>query len=232
MPVARPSVFDYFQGYFFARPDIVSSRGVPPSRLVLVHLLTRLQDPTVTIQELEDLVSADVSLTFRLLRLVNSACVSANRPVDSVRGALMMIGIQKVVALVSLLAMSGVQEKTSELMVTAMVRARMCESLATSLNLPNPESFFTLGLLSVIEAMFDTPMQTLVEQLPLVPEMKEALTNPEASGPFGDTLRIVLKFETGNFQAIEHIEEAVPTIGDSYVQAVNWAEDAKLALAA
>ena len=224
--------FDYFQGYFFARPDIVSSRGVPASRSVLIHLLTRLQEPKVTISELEELVSADVTLTYRLLRLVNSACLSVNREIDSVRTALMVIGIERVVALVSLLAMSGVQDKPSELMVTAMIRAKMCEGVATALGFDNTQTHFTLGLLSVLEAMFDTPMSVLVEQLPLVPELRAALVDPNASGPLAETLRIALRFEAGRWEELEDTLARARAISESYVGAVTWADDAKMALAA
>jgi EAL and modified HD-GYP domain-containing signal transduction protein len=223
--------FDYFQGYFFARPDLVSSREVPPGRLALVQLLTRLQDPDVTISELEELVSGDVVLTFRLLKFVNSACVSANRNIDSVRSALLMLGVQRVAAMVSLLAMSGIQEKTTELMVTAMIRARMCEGLATSMGLPNPERHFTLGLLSVLEAMFDVPMENLLGHLPLMQSMKDALLDPEAHNPLADTLRLVLRFETGEWQHIENSKEVGTTIGATYIEAVTWAEEAKSILA-
>jgi EAL and modified HD-GYP domain-containing signal transduction protein len=224
--------FDYFQGYFFARPDIVSSRGVPASRTVLIHLLTRLQEPRVTIHELEELVSADVTLTYRLLRLVNSACLSLNHEIDSVRTALLVLGIERVVALVSLLAMSGVQDKTNELIVTAMIRAKMCESVATILGFDNTQTHFTVGLLSVLEAMFDTPMSVVMEQLPLAPDLKAALVDPRATGPLAETLRITLRFEAGEWDALEDTIVRAGSIGESYVGAVTWAEDARMALAA
>lgn len=224
--------FDYFQGYFFARPDIVSSRGVPASRTVLVQLLTRLQEPNVTIRELEELVSADVTLTYRLLRLVNSACLSLGREVDSVRAALIVLGLERVVALVSLLAMSGVQDKPTELMVTAMIRAKMCEGVASVLGYDNPQKHFTVGLLSVLEAMFDTPMAVLVEQLPILPELKSALVDPTDQGPLAETLRISLRFEEGRWDELADTMARARFINESYVGAVRWAEDVRWALAA
>lgn len=224
--------FDYFQGYFFAKPALVAGKGMPQSRSVLIHLLTRLQDPMVGLDELETLVASDVTLSLRLLRLVNSACAALEERVESIRSALLLLGLEKVVALVSLLAMSGIQDKPSELMVTAMVRAKMCEGLAKGFGRAVPEKYFTVGLLSVLEAMFDLPMAELLEQLPLSEDLKEALLDPASTNQVAQVLHMVLDFEQGQWFALEAGGVDTDMLANSYLNAVNWADEATQALTA
>jgi c-di-GMP phosphodiesterase len=224
--------FDYYQGYYFARPDLVSSHGIPARRSTLLHVLTRLQDPKITMDQMEQLVSSDVTLTYRLLRLVNSACVGLGDEVSSTRSALMHLGLRRVVALVSLLMMSGASEKSSELMITAMVRAKMCELVAEAARQEATDSYFTAGLLSVLEALFDAPMEQILEQLPLTPELRLALTDPKADSRLARTLQASVAFEEGNWSKLEMVDGGDVDLGASYVNALDWAEQARRSLAA
>jgi len=224
--------FDYYQGYFFAKPDLVSSKGIPSRKATLLHVLTRLQDPKVTVDQMEQLVSSDVTLAYRLLKLVNSACMALAEEVSSVRAALFHLGLQRVVALVSLLMMSGANEKSSELMVTAMVRAKLCESMAKAIGDDAPEAFFTAGLLSVLEALFDVPMAEILDQLPLTPALRAALTDPQCDSKLARALRASIAYEGGNWGELHLIEGPQVDLNGAYVSALGWADDARRSMAA
>jgi len=221
--------FDYFQGYYFSKPDLVSSRGVPAKRSSLLHVLARLQDPKITMDQMEQVVSTDVNLTYRLLRLVNSAFMALPEEVTSVRSALMRLGLHRVISMVSLLAMSGASEKSSELLIIAMVRAKMCESMALKAQANEPEAYFTVGLLSVLEAMFDTPMSEILEQLPLALPLREALSNPECPSQLARTLRLALSYESGLWSDLDGSDL---DYGSTYLRALDWAEGVKQSMAA
>jgi c-di-GMP phosphodiesterase len=223
--------FDYFQGYFFAKPAILSDRGIPPNRAFLFRLLTALQDPNVQFERLEQIINMDVTLTFRLLRLINSASVGMSERIESISQSLMLLGIKRVTALTCLLAMSSVDDKPNELLTTAMVRAKMCESIAISLRQPT-EKYFTTGLLSVLDALMDMSMAELVEQLPLCDEVRQALTEPEAGGQIGMALRCVVAFERGDWATVEQISHDMQQISDSYLGAIEWAAEAERSMAA
>ena len=224
--------FDFFQGYFFARPDLVSSRKVPEGGAMLLRLMSMLSQPGVKLVDVEELVSTDVTLTFRLLKLVNSASLALNKPIDSLRMALLVLGTERIVALVSLLAMVGLGCKSSELLTTAMVRAKMCEEVAVAIKLPDPNKHFTVGLLSVLEAMFDTPVADLMEQLPLAPEIKAALIDPDSTCELGRSLRLALAFEQGDWSVCDELADQERAISESYITAVTWAIETKQSLAA
>jgi EAL and modified HD-GYP domain-containing signal transduction protein len=128
--------------------------------------------------------------------------------------------------------MSGASEKSSELMITAMVRAKMCELVAEAARQEATDSYFTAGLLSVLEALFDAPMEQILEQLPLTPELRLALTDPKADSRLARTLQASVAFEEGNWSKLEMVDGGDVDLGASYVNALDWAEQARRSLAA
>ena len=125
--------FDYFQGYFFAQPQVLRGQRLPNNRLAILHLLSRLQDPNITPSELEELIVQDVTFSYRILRYVNSAAFSLARKIESVHQAVVILGQQTIKTWTTLLAMSQVDNKPTELVITAMVRGKMAEALAKTL---------------------------------------------------------------------------------------------------
>jgi EAL and modified HD-GYP domain-containing signal transduction protein len=185
--------FDYFQGYFFCRPQLVQGRKVPVSRLAAMRLMVQLNSAEVDVDELQKVISADVTLTYKLLRYINSAMYSLARNVTSIRHAIMLVGQQKIRTWASLILLSSVESKARDLVITGAVRGRMCEELATTLGLPNPDRMFLVGVLSVLEGILDQPMDEILSQLPLDPDMADALRCQK--GALGAVLRSVLEYE-------------------------------------
>jgi EAL and modified HD-GYP domain-containing signal transduction protein len=213
--------FDYFQGYFFCKPEIVKGQRVSANRLTTLQLLARLQDPEVDFREIEELMSRDVALSYKLLRLINSAFYSLPRKVDSLRQALALLGTKFITTWVSLIVLSGVDDKPHELMVTAMVRAKMCELLGQALGRSGTATFFTAGLFSALEALLDSPMAEILRPLPLSDELTAALLRYE--GLIGTVLRCVLAYERGDWEAVSCPGLENPAIMDAYLQAITWA---------
>jgi EAL and modified HD-GYP domain-containing signal transduction protein len=225
--------FHYFQGYFCAKPELVTGNTIPNSLANLITLLNRLQDASVTLNELDQMISVDVGLTYRLLRMVNSVVVNPADEVDSVRTALLILGLERVRALVSLLALAAIEAKPSELMVAALVRAKMCESIAGVKGLGDTSRHFMVGLLSVLDAMLEMPMSDILKQIPLSGQMKEVLLNSEGiSSPLGESLSVAKAFEVGDWDQIGKAAEATPQISRCYLAAVQWADKAAASIAA
>jgi EAL and modified HD-GYP domain-containing signal transduction protein len=200
--------FDLFQGYFFCKPEKMEARGVAPNRLTMLQLVAALQDPKIEIGQLETLVTRDVALSYRLLRYINSAFFGMRREVDSIRRALMLLGIANVKRWATLSVFAGVEEKPRELIETALVRARFCELSGEG----NTDQLFTLGLFSVVDALMDAPME------PFPDEMRAALI--DRTGPTGELLETALSFERGEFSPGDD------RFGDAYAQAIAWATEA------
>jgi EAL and modified HD-GYP domain-containing signal transduction protein len=213
-----------FQGYFCSKPEVVKGKKVPSSLGHLTNLVNRLSDPNVRLEDLEKHISVDVGLSYRLLRMVNSAVSGSHGQIESIHGALLVLGLEKVTSLVSLLALAGIEDRPSELLLQASIRAKMCELLAPVMGFKDPAKHFMVGLLSVLEALFDISMQEILTQIPLAPELKKALLDPNDSGPLGQTLRIALAFESGRWEFLSSIYERAPEIGKCYIEAVQWAD--------
>ena len=215
--------FDYFQGYFLCRPDIVKGQRTPANRLVTLRLLAKLQDPETEFDELEEIISRDVSLSYKLLRLINAAIYSLPKKIESIRQALLLLGTKFITSWVSLIMLTGVSDKPQELMVTALVRGKMCELLAQAMQQANKEAFFTIGLFSVLDAMLDTPMPEVLKPLPLAEETSRALLYHEGIG--GQTLRCVLAYERGNWDEVVCPGLDRRCIKETYLQAITWAAE-------
>ena len=191
--------FEYFQGYFFCRPDVVKGQRSPTNRLVILELLAKLQSPGTTFHGLEALISRDVSLSYKVLRAANAAIYTRARKVESIHQALQLVGLTAITNIVSLFLLANIDDKPHELLITAMVRAKMCEQLAKLMQQSNSATFFTVGLLSVLDAFMDRPMPDILPKLPLADEIVAALLAHE--GMLGATLRCVLAYEQGDWEA-------------------------------
>lgn len=213
--------FDYFQGFFFCQPHIIKGQRIPPNRLVTLRLLAKLQDPVTSIRELETLISQDVSMSYKLLRSLNSAFYSLPRKIESIHQALVMLGNQWLKTWASLLLLSSIHDKPQELMQMAMVRAKMCELLATAKRLSPKEIFFTAGLFSVLDALMDQSMEDVLNALPLSQEINDALLRRE--GNLGAVLQCVMDYERGNWDAVLHIGLQQGEITQAYLEAITWA---------
>jgi EAL and modified HD-GYP domain-containing signal transduction protein len=212
--------FDYFQGYFLCEPDIVTGHQSPANRLAVLRLLAKLQEAEPTIDQLEAIIRQDVSLSVKLLRLVN-ADPSLPYQIDSIHQVLRHLGTKFITAWGGLMMLADIGDKPHELMVTALIRGRMCELLADANHLPNRERFFMVGLFSVLDAMLDSPMAEIVASLPLTEDLVRALLTYE--GVLGQTLRSVLAYERGNWAAGHELGLDHWVVGEAYLQALVWA---------
>jgi EAL and modified HD-GYP domain-containing signal transduction protein len=190
--------------------------------------LSRIYDPNAQIKEVESLVMQDVSLSYRLVRCVNSALYAPSCRVESIRQAITMLGLKQLGTWVSLISLSGIEDKPHELIVTAMVRAKMCEALARSLKLPAPEGLFTVGLFSVLDALMDMPMEDVLANMPLAKDIVGALLRGE--GKPGEVLAAVKAHEGGRFEEVAKLGLEPSAVTASWLSSVKWAEDAVAAI--
>jgi EAL and modified HD-GYP domain-containing signal transduction protein len=216
--------FDLFQGPFISKPRPVPGRPLAASELNCVRLLSRVNDADVDFDELQEIIGRDVALSYNLLRFINSAFFALPRRVESLRDALVLLGAVNVRKWATLMALAASREKPRELLVTGLVRARMCELLAAALDDRDPDAAFTTGLFSVVDALTDRSMVELLHSLPLSTEIAQALLNLE--GPKGRILRAVLAYEGGNFGELGDLPPLPSPLSHLYAQAVEWATDA------
>jgi EAL and modified HD-GYP domain-containing signal transduction protein len=221
---------DYYQGGFLCQPKQVTKGTVPTNRLAKLALLAELNNPDADFDGLDKLISRDVGLSYRFLRYINSAFFSLPHLVGSIRQALVLLGISSVKKWATLLAMAEIDDKPNELMVTALVRAKMCELAAGTRPAREREEFFTAGLFSVVDALLDSPMDVVLASLPLSDEVKDALQHH--IGPKGVVLKAVVDYEGARFNDLKALAPPDLPAQEIYSQAIAWAREAGLELEA
>jgi c-di-GMP phosphodiesterase len=214
--------FTLFSGSFLGRPRPFAGGQAGEHRTSRMRLIAALQNPACDLETLDDVIAADAGLSYRLLRFVNSAYFSLPRHVDSVRDAVVMLGLHNVRVWASLLAIAGGQEGPAELLRSSLVRARMAELLARTLGVESPQAAFTVGLFSHLSVLLGIDLDTALAELPLTVEVKGALLGD--GGPLEELLRLVVSYECARFQELPRIVAMV--MGGIYVDALRYADGA------
>ncbi len=215
--------FEYFQGYFLCRPHVVKGAPMPTNRLALLQLLTAINDPEIQVNQLEQVVSHDVGLSYKLLRVINSAHFGVRNKVESLKQALVLLGIKNIKHWATLIALSSIDNKPYELVVVTLQRARMCQLLAERRHVPNADAYFTAGLFSTLEAVLDKPFSELLPQLSLTDELNLALERFD--GPIGAILKACIAYENGHWDSAR-IPGAPPIeLKKCYLDSISWTSD-------
>lgn len=214
--------FDYFQGYFLCRPHVMAGSAVPASHQVILSLLGELGKDDYDVERVAHIISQDPRLSYKLMRVVNSASFGLSRTVKTVEDTIVILGSYELRRWTSMLALSNVDSKPHELLVTAIVRAKMCELTAKQLKRQNPGSYFTAGLLSLLDALLDRKLEDIVAQMPLSAELELALVT--GGGDIGQILKAVTAYEAGRFE--ESILPGMTHDGlwNIYLESLVWAD--------
>lgn len=225
---ARDEGFTLMQGYYFCRPVLLTNHKVPSNRMLHIEILRVLQRETMDMNELAGLVKRDPSLTYRLLRLINSPISAMRQEVQSVQAALLAVGEDAFRRMATLAITSELNTGQSvELLRMAFVRGRFCELGSVLCGLNHTEQYL-LGLLSLVPAMLRVPINELSPLLPLRDEIRRALEGQH--GRERALLGWLEGHEQGDWNTCDAImEEHGMNTGDllvSYEEALQWAEDA------
>jgi len=212
--------FELFQGRFISDPVFVNGSVLKPGRLALLNVLKLLEDPDCDITALEQLISQDVTLSYKILRIINSAFYGFRRKIDSVKQAVVSLGLKVIRDWFIIISLTDVDDKPQELILLTLQRARMMQSLAEIMCM-NKDTGFTTGLFSSIDAIMDQPMENILQSLPLSSEITEALL--EREGPMGQLLNIVLHYEQGDWEYINRAGFETGEISTFYFEAMFWA---------
>jgi EAL and modified HD-GYP domain-containing signal transduction protein len=222
---ARDLGFVYFQGYFFRRPEMMNTRDMPANQLHYLRMLQEVSRPELALGELEKLVKAEASVCYRLLRYLNSAMFGFHSEIHSVRHALSILGERDVRRWVRLVAAVGAgQEKTSDLVLSALVRGRFGELLAPRVK-HGESDLFLLGLLSLIDAMMEMPMAEVLDKIPLDHATKAVLLGQPS--PLRPVYQLMLAHESGEWEAAGELSRSLHVdaedVAGYYWQAQEWA---------
>ncbi len=225
---ARDAGYELIQGFFFAKPHLIAGNDIAPFKLNLLRILQEVNRPDFDLDRITETIKPEASVCFRLLRYLNSFAFGFRREIGSLRHGLALLGqneIQRWVSVVTATTMA--QDKPSELMVTCLIRAHCCELLAPYSGLHNRDTdLFLCGLFSLVDALLDRPLASILSEIPIALEITSALL--DYSGPFRPMLDAVLAMERGDFDRINEmahklsIDESV--LSEAYLNSISWAQ--------
>ena len=215
---------DYFEGYFFCKPSPSESKQIPHNRMSTLQLLATIQTPDVTFDQVERALGQDLAMSHRILRYVNSPMNPSLRKVDSIRHAISLVGTNLISQWAGVIWLGGIEEKPRELMVMSAIRAHMCQQLGVAMKCAHPEQFFTAGLLSLLDALMDSPMDSILAELPLIDSVKDALLN--RTGVMGDAIKCVEAYERCDWVQTVCGKLDERAIREAYLTGVLWARSA------
>jgi len=215
--------FDLYQGFFFDKPIISRTRRLPHNRGVLIQLLGKLYNPRSDLRDIERLLAGDVGLTVRLLRLASSVVMARGSPIGTIAQAVHRLGMQEVAALVVVVMVAGFDDKPVELITESLIRAKLCELLAERSGVHTPSELFTAGLLSLLDAMLDQPLEELLRQLPITPLIADALSN--SGSPAANVVAASRAQESGDFETLVELGFKPALVTRAWRDAVSWARE-------
>ena len=194
--------YTFFQGYFFSKPLIVSGRDIPSFKLTYLKILQEVNRDDFNYDRLESLIKRDISLSYKLLKFINSMAFGFRSEIRSIKQALVFLGQKEISKWLSLIALKSIGDyKPDELVVTALCRARFCELMASLTSMQGRSSdLYLMGLFSMVDAFFDMPIDTILADLPLAGDIKRALLGEE--GQLRDVYELVLAYEKGDWDEL------------------------------
>ena len=224
---AERAGFHYFQGYFFRRPEMLAVSTIPANKVNYLRMLQAASRPELDPREIENVVKSEASLCYRLLRYLNSAVFGFANEIHSVRHALSMLGEREVRCWMRLVAtLAAGQNKTSDLVLSALVRARFCELLSPKIR-QSDSDLFLMGLLSMMDAILELPMARVVETIPVHQDIKTVLLG-EASR-LEPIYGLMLAQEAGDWEKSDslaiRLHLSTNDVAEKYWQSIQWAKD-------
>lgn len=220
--------FTYFQGNFFSKPEIISGQEIVPAKISLLQIVGEVNKKDCSFGKLEKLINRDVSISYKLLRYINSAYFKRVCEISSIKHAIILLGEREIKRFISMVATAELaSDKPHELVRSSIIRARFCELLGmNSQNGTDISGLFLMGLFSLIDAMLDKKMIHIMNKLPLTKNIKEALL--EGKGELADYLRLVSSYEAANWEEcslmVSKINLNEKDIPGFYQDAVIWAD--------
>ena len=226
---ARSHGYRLFQGYYFCRPKTFATSAMPGQRMAYLGLLGALNRDDLSVDELEDLVKHDVSLSYRVLRSVNSWLYGLRHEVTSIRHALVLLGLDQIRKWASVWVLAGLNSTgTQETVNVAIVRARCCELIGDHIaGTDEAASYFLLGLCSLLDVILGRPMADALKEMPLPASINDALLG-EQNDP-RRVLDAVLAYEQGKWNdaadALTALRVPADTLPEIYADALRWARE-------
>lgn len=213
---------DYFQGFFFSKPNLVAGKRMGVNQIAAIKLLTVINKSDVEFKEITSAISQDISLSYKLLHYINSSSFGLSNKIQSIQHAITCLGLKEVRRWTNIIMLTSLSNKPTILLENSLICARMCEQLAR-LNKQNSEQFFLIGMFSHLDSLLDMPLAEALKQLPLDSEITDALLKKQ--GVAGETLQYVIDYEHWKLPNRLLANVSANDINNIYLEAIHWSHE-------
>jgi len=214
--------FAAFQGHFLRRPEVLSRQRIPTGRLEMLKIMSELNRERSNLAALERAVARDPATSYRIMRCINSSSFHFSHPVSSLKQAIAVLGVDELRRLCAFVCLAGLANRPTQLVVDALVRARMCEILADLAGADDPGAYFLAGMLSLLDVVLGQPIEEIVTALSLAQPVAEGLT--ARKGEIGRILSWVETYEAGDWDGLARAGGMRAFLCAAYIEALRWAD--------
>lgn len=224
--------YKYFQGYFFSEPAIISSKDVPAYFYSYYEIIRNLSEAEPNMEGISKLIEQDLSLSYKLLKLINSASFRPTQKINSIHQAVVLLGLVEIRKWISIMAVRGTtvtaKESAKEIISMSLTRAKICELIGKHVKSPIPtSSYFLTGLYSMLDALLNMQMKNILTALPLHEDICDALLGKK--NILKMVLNLCIQVERGKWQ---NIKENCGELGigeelvySAYLDAYRWSNE-------
>jgi len=225
---ARAYGFDYFQGYYFSRPAVIKSTLISPLHINVLQVLSIMRDEDCAIKNIAEVIKYDPGMVHQLYRLANSVAYGTDKRIDTLSGAIVRIGLNDLRTwMFFMLTHNMYSEKPNELIKQSILRAKAAEEICIQRNLGDSSDFSLLGLFSLLDAIMDSPYETIVNSIPMPERLKRALTRP-GKDYYGAVITMMRAYDRADWNGAEQagmlIDLSLDEYGKIYLDAVKWCD--------
>lgn len=206
---------ELFQGYFFCNPEKISGKTISDDSFAKTELIACVNQADISIEVLNKTIQQDPALTYKLIKYLNSAYFSFTNPIDTIKRAITILGIDGIKKWATILCLRNLSAKPLELIRIGLVRAKLAELIAIKNKANNPNSYFLMGMLSIVDSLLDSSMEDAIQTLPLSTEIINALLNKD--GEMGQLLASIIEHE-------QALAAQTNNMSDEYIKACHWAD--------
>lgn len=228
LQVCKKVGFKLFQGTFISKPSALGHVDIPTHSAALMQLIQALQSPDISTEDAGNLVMMDPVLSFKILRVINSAAYNLPNDVSSLQQAVALLGLDQIRGWAMIIMLSNQEGRPEEWSRNLIARARMCELLAELNQSAKPEAAFLVGLLSQLDLILEAELDLILNQIALDQTIREAVL--EHKGALGSILRAVTHFERGHWREVKRSGIPEMLFKPAYRHSINWTENAMQAL--
>jgi c-di-GMP-related signal transduction protein len=221
--------YSYFQGYYFSKPLMILGKRISENKLVYIKIMQEISSDSCTIDRIENLIKRDVSLSFKLLKQINSANYGFKSEIKSIKQALALMGqieVRKWIYLVTFKPLG--KDKPEIIVINSLTRAKFAELIAAKIGIEiNPFKAYLIGLLSMIDILLDRPLDEILKELLLPLEVRDTL-NRVNNNNYTKLYNLLVVYEKGNWDAVSEISKELNMdencLPDAYYEAIIYAK--------